>query len=157
MEWETALRLVLSAVLGGLVGLERAWRKKPAGMRTHVMVCLGSALIMLISLYMAEHSRYGVTDPSRMAANVVVGLGFLGAGTIMHAKGSVQGLTTAASLWAVGGIGLAVGCGFYSAAILSLIIMLFTLHVLDRLESYLVQRAGPRAKSAIKNLWFGGD
>ncbi len=151
------LRLLFSALLGAVIGLERAWRRKPAGMRTHVMVCLGSTLLMLISLHMSEITRSGVVDPTRIAANVVVGLGFLGAGMILHAKGSVQGLTTAASLWAVGAIGLAVGCGFYSAALVTVGLMLVTLHGLDRLERYLIERAGPKAKSTIKNFWFGGD
>ena len=142
MPWEMLGQLVLAAFLGGLIGMERALKGKPAGMRTHLMVCLGSALIMLISIHMGKFSGEGTVDPARIASNVVVGLGFLGAGTIMRLRGSVLGLTTAASLWAVGGIGLAVGCGYYFAAIGGIAIMLVALWLLDRLEIWILARKG---------------
>lgn len=155
MDWTVAGRLVLSAVLSGMVGLERAWREKPAGLRTHVLVCMGSTLIMLVSIRMGDLVP-GTIDPSRIASNVVAGLGFLGAGTIIHSQGSVRGLTTAAGLWAVGAIGLAIGCGFYQGALLTWLLMLIVLHVLDRIERYLVHRAGPRLRSNLKR-WLAGD
>jgi putative Mg2+ transporter-C (MgtC) family protein len=88
---------------------------------------------------------------------VVTGLGFLGAGTIIHAGGSIHGLTTAASLWTVGAIGLAIGCGYYNAALLTTLIMLVTLHTLDGIEKYLVRRAGPKAEAALKRMLFRGE
>jgi len=150
-------RLLLSAALSGLVGLERALRKKPAGLRTHLMVGLGSTLIMLISIHMAEISKGATVDPTRIAANVVAGLGFLGAGTIIHAGRSIHGLTTAASLWAVGALGLAVGCGFYSAALQTTVIMLVALHLLNGIEQYIVRRAGPKTEAALKRIISRGE
>lgn len=124
------IRLVLSVVLSGLIGLERQMHRRTAGLRTHILVCLGSCLIMLISLYIFEMYKNKVPlDPGRIAAGVITGIGFLGAGTIIRDREGVKGLTTAASLWVVAGIGLAVGCGFYNAgiytAILALIVLLF--------------------------------
>jgi putative Mg2+ transporter-C (MgtC) family protein len=145
------MKLALSCFLSGSIGLERAWRGKPAGVRTHVLVSLGSTLIVLISVHMATLGPN--IDPTRIASNVVTGLGFLGAGTIMHTGETVLGLTTAASLWAVGAIGLAVGSGYYEGAIQAWVFILATLHVLDRLERYMVKRVGPRAKAVLKSLW----
>jgi len=119
MDSQIAGQLVLSALLGGIIGLERAWMRKPAGMRTLMLVGLGSTLFVLVSSRMAGLFKGAPADPTRIAANVVVGLGFLGAGTIMHARGSVRGLTTAATVWVVGAVGLAVGCGYYAAAVLA--------------------------------------
>ena len=145
-------QLFLSAFLSGVIGLERAWRGKPAGLRTHLLVGMGSTLIMLVSIHMTTLVPGAPVDPSRIASNVVAGLGFLGAGTIIHSGADIQGLTTAASLWATGAIGLAVGCGYYSAAIYAWIGMGIALHGLDRIEKYLVQRAGPRLKAWLKGL-----
>jgi putative Mg2+ transporter-C (MgtC) family protein len=150
INWDLTWRLALSCTLSGTIGLERAWRGKPAGVRTHVLVSLGSTLIVLISVHMA--AGLPSVDPTRIASNVVTGLGFLGAGTIMQANGGIQGLTTAASLWAVGAVGLAVGSGYYEGAVQAWVFILFTLHVMDRFERYLVQRLGPRAKAALKGL-----
>lgn len=144
MDWEMLGRLLLAAFLGGVIGMERAWKGKPAGMRTHLLVCLGAALIMLISIHMGRISEGGTVDPTRIASNVVVGLGFLGAGTIMRLRGSVLGLTTAASLWAVGGVGLAVGCGYYGAALGGIVIMLVALRALDHVEQRLLEAKGMR-------------
>lgn len=148
VNWDITWRLALSLFLSGTIGLERAWRGKPAGVRTHVLVSLGSTLIVLISVHMA--SGAGNIDPTRIASNVVTGLGFLGAGTIMHSGETIMGLTTAASLWAVGAIGLAVGSGYYEGAIQAWLFILVTLHVLDRIERYMVERLGPRAKAVLK-------
>ena len=149
MNLEITSRLALSAFLSGTIGLERAWRGKPAGLRTHVLVSLGSTLIVMISLHMAGMG--GNIDPTRIASNVVTGLGFLGAGTIIHSGRNVHGLTTAASLWAVGALGLAVGCGYFEGALQGWAFVLFTLHILDRLERYLVDRLGPRTREALKS------
>ena len=117
--WEMLIRLVLAAIIGVVIGWNPQRAHKPAGVRTHVMVSLGSALIMMISLELflrySELSRN--IDPGRIAAQVVTGIGFIGAGTIIRAEGGlVRGLTTAASVWAVAGIGLACGAGMYMLA-----------------------------------------
>lgn len=115
---QVVLRLLLSAVLGAVVGIEREMHKRPAGFRTHILVCLGSALFMLTSVSVAlTYSHAGDADPSRIAAGVVTGIGFLGAGAIIRYGESIKGLTTAASVWVVAAIGLAVGSGMYVAAI----------------------------------------
>lgn len=130
-EWEVILRLLLSAFFGGLIGVEREINNRPAGLRTHVLVALGACLIMMISMY--GFNGYG--DPARLAAQVVSGIGFLGAGTILNKGNSIRGLTTAASLWVCGGIGLAVGNGYYVGAIATAVIVLFTLITLGLLEN----------------------
>jgi len=128
------IRLLLSVFLSGLVGLERQFHRRTAGLRTHILVSLGSCLIMLTSIYVFDIFK-GITtvDPTRIAAGVITGIGFLGAGAIIRSGEAVKGLTTAASLWIVAGIGLAVGCGFYLAAVISsvlaLIVLLFLRHV----------------------------
>jgi len=116
---ETILRLVVAAVLGGLVGLERERLEWAAGMRTHALVSLGSALFMLVSIFGFSdilNERHVVLDPSRVAAQVASGIGFIGAGTIILRREVVKGLTTAASIWAVAAVGLAVGGGMFLAA-----------------------------------------
>ena len=129
------IRLILALLLGGLVGLEREAHGRAAGFRTHILVCLGSTLIMLTSLYIFECYKTQVAlDPSRIAAGVVTGVGFLGAGTIMRYGASVVGLTTAASLWVVAGIGLALGAGFYIAAYTTALLSLICLFIFNRLE-----------------------
>ncbi len=128
MAWELVLRLLVAGVLGALIGLDREYRAKEAGYRTHFLVSLGSALIMIVSQYgflELFHNQGVVYDSSRVAAQVVSGIGFIGAGTIILQKQIVRGLTTAAGIWATSGIGLAIGAGLYvlgiSAAILTLI------------------------------------
>ena len=129
------LRLTLSVVLSGLIGLERQMHRRNAGLRTHILVCLGSCLIMLTSLYVFDiYSSRVALDPSRIAAGVITGIGFLGAGTIIREKEGVKGLTTAASLWVVAGIGLAVGCGFYKAALYTTVLALIALFFLRYAE-----------------------
>lgn len=127
-EWEVLQRLLLITAIAGAVGLERERHGRAAGFRTHILVGLGSCLVMLTGLYLTEAMAGRVAlDPTRMAAQVISGIGFLGAGTILQFRASVRGLTTAASLWAVGGVGLAVGAGFlYGAALCGLIILLVT-------------------------------
>lgn len=141
--WEIALRLFVAAFLGGLVGWEREKNNHPAGFRTHILVSLGSALIMLISIYGFSdfvNEKNVRMDPARIAAQVVSGIGFLGAGTILRHGVSVKGLTTAASLWVVAGIGLAVGTGFMFGAILATLLVLVSLELLNRLENILIKK-----------------
>lgn len=131
---EIAIRLTLSLVLGGLIGLERESMGRPAGFRTHILVSIGSTLLMIVSAYAFSEFMIGRYDPGRIAAQVVSGIGFLGAGTIMREGANVRGLTTAASLWTVAGIGLTVGTGFYFAAILATFLVVLTLVLLNQLE-----------------------
>jgi putative Mg2+ transporter-C (MgtC) family protein len=118
--WELVLRLAVAAVLGALVGLERERLEWAAGMRTHALVSMGSALFMVVSAFGfadALGSQHVILDPSRVAAQVASGIGFIGAGTIIFRREFVKGLTTAASIWAVAAVGLAVGAGMFLAAV----------------------------------------
>lgn len=136
--YQILARLLLATILGGIIGFERESRGRAAGFRTHILVCLGSALIMMISIYIFELYRGMVgIDPGRIAAQVVTGIGFLGAGTILRSGATVKGLTTAASLWAVAGIGLAVGCGFYFASLATTILVFVTLVIFSKMEAAL--------------------
>jgi len=130
-------RLFLAVVFGGIIGLERGASKHPAGFRTHILVCVGAALAMLTNQFIYE-SMTSIADPSRMGAQVITGVGFLGVGTIMVTGGQkIKGLTTAAGLWASACIGLALGIGFYSGAIIAGILVLSALTFLKRFESYI--------------------
>ncbi|MBI2264837.1 MAG: MgtC/SapB family protein [Armatimonadetes bacterium] len=131
-EWLCLKRLVLACILGGIVGLERETLHRPAGLRTHILVCLGSALFTIVSIY--GFFSYVRNDPARVAAQIVSGIGFLGAGTIMRHGANIKGLTTAASLWAVAGIGMAVGCGYLAGAVIATLLMFLTLTTMRRLE-----------------------
>ena len=126
---ELILRIVLAVVAGGLVGLEREVVHKPAGVRTHMLVSLGSALFVLLAV---EYIPEGV---DKIIAGIATGIGFLGAGTIFKSKNEVQGLTTAASVWTVAAVGLAVGLGYYLMTIISVILILIVLH-LNKLEFF---------------------
>lgn len=140
---EVALRLVVAAALTGAIGLEREWRERAAGLRTHMLVGAGSALFTLVSAYGFESivsSGTVVADPTRIAAQIVSGIGFLGAGAIIRQGLSVRGLTTAASLWVVAAIGMSVGAGFYSAALLTTGVVLVGLGPLRWAEGYLAAR-----------------
>ncbi len=134
-EWVIVQRLLLITALAGCIGYERERHGRAAGFRTHILVGLGSCLVMLTGLYLMDMFP-GRTDmdPTRMAAQVVSGIGFLGAGTIIRYGASVRGLTTAASLWTVAGLGLAVGSGFLFAAVMATGIVLVTLFGLSRLD-----------------------
>jgi len=136
---EVIFRLLFALVLSGLVGLEREVSGRAAGFRTHILVCIGSTLIMLTAIYLLEqYHDVANIDPGRVAAQVVSGIGFLGAGTIIQIRDSVRGLTTAASLWVAAGIGLAVGSGFYIGAIGTTVIVLIVLFFLSRVEREVV-------------------
>jgi putative Mg2+ transporter-C (MgtC) family protein len=122
LEWLYVMRTIIAAILGGLVGWERErYNKTEAGIRTHIAVCIGSCTFALVS------SHIPGADPSRIASQIVVGIGFLGAGVILHEKGKVSGLTTAAALWAMAAVGTAVGYGMYILAVLNTLIIYFTL------------------------------
>lgn len=133
---ELVLRLLLAAALGSVIGLERERLQWAAGLRTHMLVSVGSALIMIVSAYgfSATLGPHVVLDPSRVAAQVVSGIGFLGAGSIILRNEAVKGLTTAASVWAVAGVGLAAGAGLYTAAVAATVIILAILAGLKPLE-----------------------
>lgn len=129
------IRIFLSIILSGLVGLERESLKRPAGLRTHILVCIGSTLVMLTGIYLFDIYNYkNSLDVTRLGAQVISGIGFLGAGTIIREGTSVKGLTTAASLWAIACIGLAIGAGFYTAAILATLLVFITLIALSKVE-----------------------
>ncbi len=135
---EMLLRLGLATGLGGIIGLEREISSRAAGLRTNLLVCVGSALVMLLSMYgfadFANETNVQL-DPARLAAQVISGIGFLGAGVILFNGYSVTGLTTAATLWIVAGIGLASGAGFYYPAISTTFIVLFSLLILNKVEN----------------------
>ena len=140
IQFEMGIRLILAAVLGGIVGMERGSGDRPAGFRTHILVCAGSALIMLVSMYGFEGFdkvpfEYPKNrDSARIAAQVVSGIGFLGAGTILHEGITVRGLTTAASLWMISAIGLATGAGMYFVSVAATIITFLTLTAFHSVE-----------------------
>ncbi len=126
--YEIIFKLALAGILGGLIGLERESLNRPAGLRTYTLVCVGSALAMVVSLDMYfQYYQTVNADPGRIAAQVISGIGFLGAGTIMREGATVRGLTTAAGLWVVACIGLAVGAGLYIPAITTTVLILFIL------------------------------
>jgi putative Mg2+ transporter-C (MgtC) family protein len=141
LNWdESLLRLALAAALGGLIGVEREIREREAGLRTHMLVALGSALFTIVSAYgfhafLASGQSVVRADPTRIAAQIVTGIGFLGAGAIIRQGLSVRGLTTAATLWVVAAIGLAAGAGYYSAAVITTALVLVSLWPL-RIAAY---------------------
>jgi putative Mg2+ transporter-C (MgtC) family protein len=135
--WEAALRMLLAVALGGVIGWQRESAEKPAGFRTHILVCVGATLFTLISAV----GFFGTgADPARVASNIVVGIGFLGAGTILRTQASVQGLTTAASLWTVAAIGTASGVGYYFGAISATVIVMGVLTLLKWFEVRIPRR-----------------
>ncbi len=142
-EWVEVLRLdlgakLLTAVLaGGAVGLERELLHKPAGLRTNILICLGSALLMDLSIRIATPVG---GDPGRIAAQVVTGIGFLGAGTILHTRGTITGLTSAATIWVVAAIGLTVGAGFFFEALAATVTVMTVLRGLGWLERRYIGR-----------------
>ena len=140
-DWSVLFRLLLAAVLSGVIGFEREFHGRAAGFRTHILLCIGSTLIMLTSMHIFDIYYPRISpDPARIAAGVITGIGFLGAGTILHFKSSVRGLTTAASLWVVSGIGLAVGSGFISGAVLTALLTLVTLMIFSKLEYSMIRK-----------------
>lgn len=140
-DWTILFRLVIAGILSGAIGFEREFHGRAAGFRTHILLCIGSTLIMLTSMHMFDlYASKAPVDPSRIAAGVITGIGFLGAGTIMHSRSVVRGLTTAASLWVVAGIGLAVGSGFFYGAVITTLLTMVALMVFSRLERSMIRK-----------------
>lgn len=132
-------RVILAVIIGGIIGLERGIKSKSAGLRTNILVCLGSTMVMMTNQYIYE--TFGSVDPTRMGAQVVSGIGFLGAGTILVTRGKqIRGLTTAAGLWVAACLGLAIGIGFYSGAIIGGISVLLTLTLFDSINENFINR-----------------
>ncbi|GAA0181241.1 MgtC/SapB family protein [Clostridium sediminicola] len=147
--YEVIIRLTLAVLIGGIVGYEREFKNRPAGFRTHILVCVGAAVVSMIQLYDVEVTMNKVlqnpelagvlkADMGRLGAQVITGVGFLGAGTIIRDKGSVKGLTTAASLWAVACVGLAVGLGYYFLSVVATLGVFIVLVSLKRVETKLL-------------------
>lgn len=143
------VRMILAAICGGLIGIEREYKRRPAGFRTHILICLGAAMTTLTSLYLLLNLHYE-TDISRLGAQVVAGVGFIGAGTIIVSRHQrVKGLTTAAGLWATAVIGLALGAGFYEGAVMTTSLLLLAELVFSRLE-YRIQNHAPEVNLYIE-------
>ncbi|HEK86580.1 MAG: MgtC/SapB family protein [Candidatus Saccharicenans sp.] len=137
---EIILKLVLAIALGGLIGIERETSQKPAGFRTNILVCIGSAIIMSLGVGFIKNSNATLDTLSRMAAGVVTGIGFLGAGTIIHARGMVIGLTTASTLWVVSALGLLIGAGYYIPAVILTAIVMATLVTFRKIEEIYLKK-----------------
>ena len=149
MDLEIGLKLLLAAVLGGLMGLERQIRGKPAGLRTNMLICMGATLFMGISLKVAEIFK---GDPDRIAAQIITGIGFLGAGAVLHSRGFVLNLTTAATIWVVAGVGMALGAGMYATAVEATILTIAILSVLGIVEGRLEARRGLEYRLLVESL-----
>lgn len=141
-EWVIVFRLIMATILGGLIGLEREYHGQPAGLRTHIILAIGSAFIMGMSINVAFYGQTG--DAARLAAQVVSGVGFLGAGAIFKYGGGVRGLTTAASIWTSAAIGLACGAGYFIAATVGTALVLFSLIVLNSFEKSFIHEKTTR-------------
>ncbi len=148
---QVIFRIFLSIVIGGTIGVERERKNRPAGFRTHILVCIGSCMAVMIQLYIIEYMKEMIringelkyllsADISRMASQVITGVGFLGAGTIIRDKGSVKGLTTAASIWVVACIGISVGLGFYFLSLVGFLGLILSLIVFENVESSMIDK-----------------
>lgn len=144
-------RIFLSIVVGGAIGFERERKNRPAGFRTHILVCIGSCIAVMVQLYIIQYMKEMIridgefryllsADISRMASQVITGVGFLGAGTIIRDKGSVKGLTTAASIWVVACIGISVGLGFYFLSLVGFLGLIVSLIVFENIESSVIDK-----------------
>ena len=134
------LKIVLAGLCGAVIGLEREISGKPAGLRTTVLICVGSCLFVILSYVMAwDDDGSQIGDPARIAAQIVTGIGFLGAGAIIQSRGSVIGLTTAATIWVTASIGMAIGIGYYPLAVVTTLIILFVLLGLRRVDAWLLK------------------
>src|SRR5262245_23715767 len=134
---ELLIQLVFAVVLGGAIGLEREMRGKPAGLRTNILICVGATLFTVLSIRMTAQSG----DPSRVASQILTGVGFIGAGTILHTRGAVTGLTSAATIWVVAAIGMALGSGAYVEALACAVLVLAVLTGLEPLERLVARRS----------------
>lgn len=162
-QWELCLRLLLAVVLGGAIGLEREVSDHPAGLRTHITLCLGACLFGLLSAYgfaalLADrNSNNFQVDPTRVASQIVVGVGFLGGGAILKSDAGVRGLTTAASLWGTAAIGLGCALGAYALTSVSTVLLLVSLTVLRGPQRWLVRRLARVHESVVIHLRAGAD
>jgi len=163
LEWpHVLLRLAVAAALGGAIGLERELRERQAGLRTHLVVCVGSALFTIVSAYgfhefLVNGGSVVRADPTRIAAQIVSGIGFLGAGAIIRQGLSVRGLTTAATLWLVAAIGMAAGAGYYSAALFTTGLAILTLGPLRIVAYRVVRRYRPETDRLLVDIPAGGS
>jgi putative Mg2+ transporter-C (MgtC) family protein len=141
--WAICLRLLCAMLVGMVIGTEREYTRRPAGMRTHILVALGACVVSITGqMLFNEYRAFGATpDPARLSAQVVTGVGFLGAGTILKEGATVTGLTTAASVWTVACLGIAAGFGYYAVALVGMVLMLITLTILELLQNNLPGRA----------------
>jgi len=161
LDWQGNLaRLALAVVLGGSIGFERELRDREAGLRTHMLVCLGSALFTIVSAYgfhefLSSGDQVIRADPTRIAAQIVTGIGFLGAGAIIRQGVSVRGLTTAATLWVAAAIGIAAGAGYYAGAVLGTVLTIFALWPLRTAAHWVFDRVRPDEKSLVIDLRAG--
>jgi putative Mg2+ transporter-C (MgtC) family protein len=161
LSWgEVLARLALAAVLGAAIGFERELREREAGLRTHLLVCLGAALFTIVSAYgfhefLTSGGAVVRTDPTRIAAQIVTGIGFLGAGAIIRQGISVRGLTTAATLWVAAAIGMATGAGYYSGAVIGTVLTLVALGPLRLLAYPIFERMRPEERSVVVQLRHG--
>ena len=138
--WSVITRILCAVIIGGLIGLERGMKNRPAGLRTYMVVCLGACLVMLTNQYIFQ--VFGSGDPVRMGAQVVSGIGFLGAGTIIVTRrNQIKGLTTAAGLWAAAGVGLALGIGFYEAALIGGFAIFAVMTLLQKMDNKMHRNA----------------
>ncbi|GAU77362.1 MgtC/SapB family protein [Fusibacter sp. 3D3] len=137
LNFESIIKILFATFIGGLIGFEREVINRPAGFRTHILVCVASAIIMDVNLLLA--ATHINMDPTRLGAQVISGIGFLGAGTIIKEGATVKGLTTAASLWSIACIGLVVGAGYYLIALITAVIMLITLKTFSQIEKKLTR------------------
>ncbi|MBQ8769411.1 MAG: MgtC/SapB family protein [Oscillospiraceae bacterium] len=149
--WEICLRLACAMLVGLVIGTEREYTHRPAGMRTHILVALGACVVSITGEIIFHHySLLGSTaDPARLSAQVITGVGFLGAGTIMREGATVKGLTTAASLWAVACLGIAAGFGYYALAVFGMVFILITLTLFEWLQKVLMNPANKRSATYI--------
>ena len=138
---DITLRLLLAIALGGIIGLEREASQKPAGLRTHILISVSAAMMMVLSQLMLAGKETAGSDMLRVAAAVITGMGFIGAGTIIQSQGMVHGLTTASTLWTVAGLGLVVGAGYYLVAVLFSVLVIATLVLFRRVEETHLKKA----------------
>ena len=138
---DITLRLLLAIALGGIIGLEREASQKPAGLRTHILISVSAAMMMVLSELMLAGKETAGSDMLRVAAAVITGMGFIGAGTIIQSQGMVHGLTTASTLWTVAGLGLVVGAGYYLVAVLFSVLVIATLVLFRRVEETHLKKA----------------
>jgi putative Mg2+ transporter-C (MgtC) family protein len=134
-EIDIVIRLCLAFAAGGIIGFERSSRRQVAGLRTHILIALGACCLMLLSTWIPQHMNSPNADPGRIAAQVVSGMGFLGAGAIIRLGNNIRGLTTAASLWLIAAVGMAIGAGMYIAALTVEILALISLTLLGKVEN----------------------